>query len=89
MLQSNYIMKYKGPEGNAGKDLKILRSASGVKILDDSGFPKMLLVSAGNDIIQKLKSSLLNWLIMPETTIPLPSTRKKLKKDIGLPAKKN
>ncbi|MBL7726812.1 MAG: hypothetical protein JNM68_03955 [Dinghuibacter sp.] len=88
MLQHNYILKYKGPEQGAEKDLQLLRSAAGITILDDSLYPKMLLVSAGNEIINQLKAKLFNWLIVPETGIPLPSTKKQLKKNIGLTAKR-
>jgi hypothetical protein len=88
MIQSNYILKYKGPGQDAADDLKLIRSSNGLKILDDSAFPKMLLVSAHSEIMNQLKNSLLNWLVLPENAIPLPSTKKQLKRNIGLPSKK-
>lgn len=88
MLQHNYILKYNGPLQGAEKDLQLLRSATGITILDDSAYPKMLLVSAGNEIINQLKTKLFNWLILPENKIPLPTTKKQLKKNIALPARK-
>lgn len=88
MLQNNYILKYNGLGQNAEKGLQLLRTATGVKILDDSAYPKMLLVSAGTDIINQLKTSLLDWLILPEKAIALPSTKKQLKKNISVAAKR-
>jgi hypothetical protein len=88
MIQSNYILKYKGPGQGADDDLKLIRSSNGLKILDDSAFPKMLLVSAHSEIMNQLKTNLLNWLVVPENAIPLPSTKKQLKRNIGLPSKK-
>jgi hypothetical protein len=84
MLRHNYILKYNGSGQGADKGLQLLRSVTDVKILDESAYPKMLLVNAGNEIINQLKTSLLDWLIMPEKKISLPSTRKRLKKNIGL-----
>lgn len=88
MLHNNYILKYQGSGQSAVKALQLLRSASDVKILDESAFPKMLLVSAGTEIINQLKTTLFDWHILPEKTYPVPSTKKQVKKNIGLPAGK-
>lgn len=88
MFLNNYILKYNGTGQTAEKALQFLKT-QGVKILDESAFPKMLLVSAGYEMIGQLKTSLRDWLILPETTIPVPSTKKSLKKNIGFPAKRS
>lgn len=89
MLHHNYILKYNGSGQSAAKALQLLRSATGVKILDDSAFPKMLLVSAGTEMINQLKITLFDWLILPEKNYPVPSAKKQVKKNIGLPAGKS
>lgn len=88
MLHHNYILKYNGSGQSAAKALQLLRSASDVKILDDSAFPKMLLVSAGAEMINQLKITLFDWLILPEKTYAVPSTKKQVKKNISFPTGK-
>jgi hypothetical protein len=77
---SRYILRYKAPGTKPRSDLRRIRSAAGVKIVDES--PQMVLVEGDEDRIKHLGNDLSNWLVTPETQIPIPDTRFKIKRSI-------
>jgi hypothetical protein len=87
-VKSNYIFKYKGSDNSVLHDLQLIRGSAGVRILDESALPNMILIEAGNEAITQLQQLLKNWKVIPEIQIPLPNTKLKLGKPKTAPARK-
>jgi hypothetical protein len=74
---SRFILRFKGRGAAPEADLARIRSAPDVTILD-SASPRMVLVQASRQTMNRLVEELPGWVHTPEQTIPLPDTRPKL-----------
>jgi hypothetical protein len=72
-----YVLRYQGSGKPAVRDVNRIRSTPGLKIIDTSS-PTMFLVEATDEGVQQLKD-LAAWLVVPETFVPVPDTRKKVR----------
>jgi hypothetical protein len=74
---ARYILHYAGEGSPPDRDLELIRSVPGVRVVDQSG-PRMLLVEAGDDGLRRLRD-MPSWRVTPETYIPLPDARPRVK----------
>jgi hypothetical protein len=73
---SRFILRFRGPEPEAAKDVERIRALRQVKVLDDSS-PRMLLVEAPEVEVKSLMASMSGWIMTPEQMVPLPDPRPK------------
>jgi hypothetical protein len=71
-----YVLRYQGKGTPPDQDHARIRSMDGLKILDAS--PRMYLVEAAEPAARQLEQ-LPSWNVTPETVVPLPDTRKKIR----------
>ena len=70
-----YILRSTGTGSKPTADMKRIRAAPRVTVLDDSG--RMLLVEASEERVKELVSAMSGWSWSPERTIRLPDPRPK------------
>ena len=68
-----YILRFTGTGAKPAADVKRIRSASKLTVLDDSA--RMLLVEASQERVREVISSMPGWTWTPERTIRLPDSR--------------
>jgi hypothetical protein len=68
-----YILRFTGTGPKPAVDVKRIRSAPQMTVLDDSA--RMLLVEAAEEQIKEVVSSMPGWTWSPERTIRLPDSR--------------
>jgi hypothetical protein len=71
-----YVLRYHGKGAPPDQDHDHIRGMEGLKILDTS--PRMYLVEAAEPAARQLEQ-LPSWSVTPETVVPLPDTRKKIR----------
>lgn len=75
-MMRRFILRYRGPEPQAAKDVERIRHLRHVKVIDDSS-PRMLLVEAPEVEVKSLMASMPGWIMTPEQMVPLPDPRPK------------
>jgi hypothetical protein len=73
---SRYVLRYQGIGKPADRDLSHIRGIPGLTIVDASS-PTLLLVEASDEGVHQLEN-MPTWLVLPETFVPVPDTRKKI-----------
>ncbi len=73
---SRFILRFRGPEPEAVKDIERIRNLRHVKVIDDSS-PRMLLIEASEVEAKSLMASMSGWVMTPERMISLPDPRPK------------
>jgi hypothetical protein len=68
-----YILRFTGKGPRPAADVKRIRAAVRLQVLDES--PRMLLVETSEERIREVISSLPGWSWTQERTIRLPDTR--------------
>jgi hypothetical protein len=71
-----FILRFRGPESQAAKDVERIRASRQVKVIDASS-PRMLLVEAPESGLKSLMAPLPGWIVTPEQTIRLPDPHPK------------
>jgi hypothetical protein len=71
-----YVLRYEGKGAPPDQDHARIRGIEGLKILDTS--PRMYLVEAAEPAAQQLEQRP-SWSVTPDTVVPLPDTRKKIR----------
>ena len=77
---ARFILRYKGTGSKPESDLKRIRKASNLAIVDES--PRMLLVDGDTETIGHLRDQLADWLVTPEAQISVPDPRQRIKRPI-------
>jgi hypothetical protein len=72
-----YVLRYRGSGKPDDLDVNGIRSTPGLKIVVESS-PTMFLVEATDEGVQQLKD-MSTWLVSPETFVPVPDTREKVR----------
>jgi hypothetical protein len=72
-----FILRFKARRPAPDADVERIRTAPGVVVLDSS--PRMLLVQAPPEAVNRLVDALPGWTVTPEQTIPLPDPRPKVR----------
>jgi hypothetical protein len=68
-----YILRFTGKGPKPEADVKCIRAAPKLTVIDDS--PRMLLVEASEEHVRRMISSMPGWTWSPERTIRLPDSR--------------
>lgn len=77
-----FIFRFKGVGTKPVEDVRRIRTQAGTKILEES--ERMLLVDASTAKAEKLQSSLQDWSVCTEQSIPLPDPQQKLRRQANL-----
>jgi len=72
---AKFIVRYVGTGPRPAADVKRIRTAPGLKVLDDSS--RMMLVEGSPKSLKALQGSLPGWRWSPERSIRLPDPRPK------------
>ena len=75
---SRYILSYKGRESPPASDLEGIRSLPGLNVVDAS-CSQLILIEATDSAVQKLME-MPSWSVVPEKFVPLPDTRKSIRR---------
>lgn len=70
-----YILRFTGTGAKPAADVKRIRAAPRVTVIDDSG--RMLLVESTEERVKEVVAAMSGWSWSPERTIRLPDLRPK------------
>jgi hypothetical protein len=74
---ARFILRFRGPGSAQTEDIGRIRSLPGTAILDSSS-DRMMLVDGPEEHLRAALKDLPGWTMIPEQTVPLPDTRKKV-----------
>jgi hypothetical protein len=77
-IRGRFILRYTGAGPTPHAHVAHLKSVPGTKVLDASD--KMLLVEGRQQDLESFTHALAGWVLTPEKTVPVPDTRKKVKR---------
>jgi hypothetical protein len=77
-IRGRFILRYTGAGPTPHAHVAHLKSVPGTKVLDASD--KMLLVEGRQRALESFAHTCSGWVVAPEKTIPLPDTRKRVKR---------
>lgn len=78
---SNYILQYIGDGTPDTQQVQEIIHACHLRIIDDSLFPRTILLELGENDITAMKPDFgKNWSLTPEKEYRVPDTRRKIKK---------
>jgi hypothetical protein len=77
-IRGRFILRYTGAGPTPNAHVAHLKSVPGTKVLDASD--KMLLVEGRRSDLESFTHGLVGWVLSPERTVPVPDTRKKIKR---------
>jgi hypothetical protein len=77
-IRGRYILRYTGAGPTPHAHVAHLKSVPGTRVLDASD--KMLLVEGRRSDLESFTQGLVGWVLSPEKTIPVPDTRKKIRR---------
>jgi hypothetical protein len=75
--KGRFILRYTGDGAAPDAHVACLRATPGTKVLDEAN--RMLLVEGCEPDLQAATRALGDWVVTPETTVPVPDTRKKVR----------
>jgi hypothetical protein len=75
-----YILQYQGSETPPDSHLAHLRSLPELKVVDAAS-AHLYLVEATDAAVRQLQE-MSSWVVSPETQVPVPDTRKKIRQPI-------
>ena len=73
-----FILRYTGDGPRPKTHVALLRQVPGTKVLSESD--KMLLVEGPQQELEAAARALDGWVLASEKTVPIPDTRKKVKR---------
>jgi hypothetical protein len=79
-IRSRFILRYTGAGPSPHAHVVHLKSVPGTKVIDASD--KMLLVEGRQRDLESFAHELDGWVVAPEKTIPVPDTRKRIKRRV-------
>ncbi len=79
--RARFVLRYVGEGASPTEDLARIRATPGVVVLDAS--ERMLLAEGPQLVVQRLLQSLAAWEATPERVVPLPDTRRKVRRGPG------
>jgi hypothetical protein len=77
-IRGRFILRYTGAGPTPHAHVVDLKSVPGTKVLDASD--KMLLVEGRQRDLESFAHERGGWVLAPDKTIPLPDTRKRIKR---------
>ena len=77
-IRGRYVLRYTGTGPTPHAHVAHLKSVPGTRVLDTSD--KMLLVEGRRSDLESFANALVGWVLSAEKTIPVPDTRKKIKR---------
>ena len=77
-IRGRYILRYTGNGPTPHAHVAHLKSVPGTRVLDASD--KMLLVEGRRSDLESFTHTLVDWVLSAEKTIPVPDTRKKIRR---------
>ena len=78
MAPARFVLRYRGAGSTPEADVARVAELASATVVDVS--PKMLLVDSDPDALQALVDSLPDWVMAPEQGLPLPDTRRTVKR---------
>lgn len=78
---NRYVLHYTGVGTPPDADLQQIRTMPGLAIVEDS-LPSLCLIEATDAAVRRLRE-MPSWNVDPEKFLPLPDTRKKIRKPSG------
>lgn len=79
---SRFILRFRGAGPAAEGEIQRIKAVNRLTVIDASS-PRMLLVEAPREELEKLLAELPGWQMAEEKGIPLPDTRLKVEKPPG------
>ncbi len=79
MARGRFVVRFRGERGKPAEDLERIRGLPEATVVDESS-PRMLLVESEEQPLRDLVESLPGWFLSPEQEIPLPDTRKRIRR---------
>lgn len=76
-MRDRFVLRYRGDGGSPDADVEEIRGLPNAAVVDRSS--KMLLVESEEEPLRRLVESLPGWVMVPERTVPLPDTRKRVR----------
>lgn len=73
-----FILRFTGTASPPPGEIQRIRSVANIRIIDSS--PRMILVEASAEALERALGTLPGWRIVRERTVPLPDTRKRVSK---------
>ncbi|HZX83910.1 MAG TPA: hypothetical protein VFF19_10120 [Reyranella sp.] len=73
-----FIMRYKGAGAKPADDVRRIRRVPSVDVVDET--PRMVLVESDAATATHLAQEFGEWSVAPDTRIPLPDTRHRVKR---------
>ena len=77
-IRGRFILRYTGAGPTPQAHVIHLKRVPGTKVLDASD--KMLLVEGRREDLDSFVHAVAGWVVAPDKTIPVPDTRKKIKR---------
>jgi hypothetical protein len=75
-----YVLQYRGSETPPDSHLDHIRSLPGLKVVDAAS-ANLYLVEATDAAVRRLQE-MPSWVVSPETQVPVPDTRKKIRQSV-------
>ncbi len=75
-----YVLQYQGSETPPDSSLDHIRGLPGLKVVD-AATAHLYLVEATDAAVRELQQ-MCSWTVTPETQLPVPSTRKKVRQPV-------
>lgn len=82
MAKRRFVVRFRGDRAEPAEDLERIRNLPQATVLHESS-PRMVLVEADEQPLRELVESLPGWVLAPEQEIPIPDTRKRIKRPPG------
>ena len=79
-----FILRYQGSGAAQVADVARFRALPSVTILDTAS-DRMLLVEGEEEELARAVGTMPGWILVPERTVPLPDTRKKVRRSPDAP----
>ena len=74
-----FILRFRGTGPASASDVQRIGAVDRLTVIDASS-PRMLLVEAPREELEKLLAELSGWQMTEEKDVPLPDTRQKIRK---------
>jgi hypothetical protein len=75
-----YLLQYRGNETSPDAHFDHIRSLPGLKVVDAAS-AHLYLVEATDAAVRQLQK-MPSWVVLPETQVPVPDTRKKIRQPV-------
>lgn len=75
-MSRRFVLRFGGAGEKPRADVAKIRATRSLTVIDES--PRMLLVDASEETLDRLMTALPEWTLSPEMSVPLPDPRPKV-----------